>query len=112
MGVEPGTIAAARVGWLSEVPTSGQLPVRTVIVPSEAVAHAWRRDVVVLDPSLLVGTQFITPLGAALSLLAADTSVVFSAGEEAVRAARVAAVLREDIAFEHFDQAVFAKDKP
>lgn len=43
--------------------------------------------------------------------LATDTGVMFSAGEEAVRAARVAAVLREDITFEHFDQAVLREGR-
>ncbi|MGE3456925.1 MAG: PD-(D/E)XK nuclease family protein [Kofleriaceae bacterium] len=106
-----GHIAEARLRWLSELVVSGSLPMRTIIVPNEATGHAWRRDIVVGEPALLLGTQFITPIGAALTLLEADTGLTFSVGEEAVRAARIAALLREDITFEHFDLTVLREGR-
>ncbi len=106
-----GLVAEARARWLSELSVSATLPTRTVIVPNEATAHAWRRDVVVTQPGVLLGTRFLTPVGAAISLLESDTSVVFFTGEEAIRAARVAALLREDITFEHFDLTVLREGR-
>jgi hypothetical protein len=106
-----GHVAEARVRWLSELVAPGPLPTRTIIVPTEAAAHAWRRDVVVADPALLLGTQFLTPIGVALALLEADASVTLSPGEEAIRAARVAALLREGITFENFDLAVLREGR-
>ena len=110
---KPRTIAEARVGWLSQVPASGVLPMRTVIVPNEAAAHAWRRDVVVTEPSLLVGTQFVTPLGAALAVLATWTSALCSRPEKkpCVPLVKSQPSCAKTSAFEHFDQAVLREGR-
>ncbi len=96
-----GLVAQARVRWLSELDAMGPLPERTVVVRNEAVAHSWRRDIVDVRPDLLIGTRFITPIGAAARVLEL-AGVAYSPGEEAIRAARIVALLCEDLTFESF----------
>jgi RecB family exonuclease len=96
---------------IAALPAGGPLPCRTALVPREAVAHALRRELVRLGAArALAGTRFVTPLGAALAVLeAADVSV--EAGEEAVRAARVLALLRGDLGLAHFPLTLL-RDRP
>lgn len=86
------------------------LPERTVIVANEATAHAWRREVIDSRPDLLIGTRFITPLGAASDLLEL-AGVQFSLGEEAVRAARIVALFETELRFEAFDLSVLRESR-
>jgi hypothetical protein len=105
-----GLVAEARVRWLSALETAPLLPERTVIVGNEATAHAWRRDVVDARPDLLIGTRFITSITAATAVLEL-AGVTFSLGEEAVRAARVVALLDEDLGFQAFDLDVIRRGR-
>ncbi|MBA3461797.1 MAG: PD-(D/E)XK nuclease family protein [Deltaproteobacteria bacterium] len=105
-----GLVAEARVRWLDDLPAAGVLPERTVIVASEAIAHAWRREIVDARPELLMGTRFVTPIGAAISLLELQ-GVHFTTGEEAVRAARIVAYLQRDVRMEAFDLSVLREGR-
>jgi hypothetical protein len=58
------------------LPSDGVLPVRTVLVPNERVAHALRRALVARSPSALAGTRF-------LSLRQLAAQLVQAAGESA-----------------------------
>ena len=103
-------VAELRTRWLSSLAVDGTLPERTVIVRNEAVAHAWRRDLAEVAPALLIGTRFITSIAAARALLEAE-GVTFSMGEEAVRAARIIALLGEELPFQGFDQQVLREKR-
>ena len=104
-------LAASRAAWLAELPTEAVLPERTVIVRSEAQAHCWRRDLAAADrPDLLLGTRFVTPLGAAVALLEL-AGVELLVGEETVRGARIAALLQQDLVFHGFDLRVL-RERP
>jgi len=93
---------AQRRSWLESVPATAVLPERTLLVRNEAVAHSWRRDLVQAGAAdLLLGTQFITWLGAAVEVVE-RSGATFTLGEEAVRPARIAALLMEDLPFEAF----------
>jgi hypothetical protein len=105
-----GLVAQTRVRWLSELPASAPLPERTVIVSNEATAHAWRREIADVRPDLLIGTRFITPIGAAVHLLERE-SVPFSTGEEAVRGARIVSLLAEDLGFQAFDSSLLREGR-
>jgi hypothetical protein len=105
-----GLVAEARVRWLSELDVDRQLPERIVIVGNEAIAHAWRRDVVDARPDLLLGTRFITPVVAAAAVVEL-AGVAFSLGEEAVRAARIVALLHNTMALEAFDAEVLREGR-
>jgi PD-(D/E)XK nuclease superfamily protein len=98
----PGLMAQARLRWLSEFEADPLLPERTVIVRNEATAHAWRRDAVALRPDLVIGTRFVTPIAAATAVLEL-AGATFSLGEDVVRAARVVALLAEDLEFQAFE---------
>ncbi len=105
-----GLIAEARVRWLSDLEVDSRLPERTVVVRNEAVAHAWRREVVDARPELLIGTRFVTPIAAATSVLE-RAGVQFSLGEEAVRAARIVSLISESLALKTFDLDVLREGR-
>ena len=71
----------------------GAWPERTVIVPSEAYAHALRRVLVEVSPAALIGTRFLTPVAAARWVLD-EQDVVYSADEDVLRPWRVRSVSR------------------
>lgn len=96
-----GLVAETRVRWLAEMAPAGPLPERTVFVRNEAVAHSWRRDIVDVQPDLLIGTRFVTPIGAAAGVLAL-AGIAYSPGEEAVRAARIVSLLTEELPLQAF----------
>lgn len=99
-----------RIAWLGQLAVDATLPERVVIVRNEAVAHSWRRDAIASErTSLLAGTRFVTVIGAATAVLA---DAALAIGEEAVRPARIAALLR-DAALElpGFDMRVL-RDRP
>lgn len=104
-------VAGMRAGWLGGLVVDERLPERTVIVRTEAIAHSWRRDLVVAGrPDLLIGTRFVTPFGAAVELLE-SAGVPFLTGEETVRAARIASLLKEDLPLRGFDLQVL-RERP
>ncbi|WP_050433867.1 PD-(D/E)XK nuclease family protein [Chondromyces crocatus] len=78
---------------------------RTVLVPHGRAAHGLRRELLRLGrPEGLAGTRFVTVAGAAAAVLrTAETS--FTAGEESMREARLAALFREALPLERFDIA-------
>ncbi|MEQ1658157.1 MAG: hypothetical protein ABL896_05210, partial [Hylemonella sp.] len=76
----------------------------TVIVPNEATAHAWRRDLAETHSALLIGTRFTTPIAAAIEVLELE-GAEHTTGEEAVRAARIVGLLDGEIALAWFDLA-------
>src|SRR5262245_12921078 len=89
---------------ISALPAPGPLPCRTVLVPHERLAHALRRELIRTGhPQALAGTRFITPVAAAVAVLAA-ASATFRAGEERLRTARLRALLQTPLRLQHFSQ--------
>src|SRR5687768_6639189 len=74
------------------LPVAGPLGERTVVVPDRRVAHALRRAMASSAPPLLTGTRLATAAPIAEEILRA-AGVAFAPGEEALRRARVRAVL-------------------
>ena len=97
---------------LRELPAGGPLPARTVLVPSERMAHALRRLLVREPragggPSPLAGTRIATPFQAAREVLfAAGRS--FTTGESALRPARIDRRLREGFPLSRLDSSRLA----
>jgi RecB family exonuclease len=84
------------------LPVEAPLPLRTVLVPRERVAHALRRELGRAGhPEALAGTRFLTPPAAAAGVLQA-AGHVFTAGEESLRPARLLTLFRGHLALEHF----------
>ena len=71
----------------------GPLPIRTVLVPSEAHAHALRVELVVRGPQALAGTRFFTAAAAARAVLD-SAGVRYRIGEEARRPLRLRKLFR------------------
>lgn len=87
---------------IAGLPAAGPLPVRTALVPGEAVAHTLRRALIREGlEHALAGTRFLGSGVAALEVLrGAGVDVV--AGEENLRPARLLALFREGLSLEHF----------
>src|SRR3954471_4546632 len=86
-------VALAPTGWP---------PQRCVLVPRERVAHALRRELLRSGKGeALVGTRFVRPALLAFEVLQA-ARVECTAGDEALREARVHALLREGPKLKHF----------
>lgn len=102
----PHPILWTLADWATAVaalPAEGPLPQRTVLVPSERQAHALRRELVRSGRApILAGTRFLGPLTAAGDVLAA-AGAAFTPGEDALRAARIVALLAEDPPLEYFE---------
>jgi len=87
---------------VAELPAVGPLPTRTVLVPSERVAHALRRELLRRSrPDALAGTRFLTCRDAAAEVLYA-AGVQFVPGEEKLRAPRLLALFRSGLPLAHF----------
>src|SRR2546428_12836792 len=67
---------------VAALPVQGPLPCRTVLVPRERVAHALRRELLLMGRAeALARTRFVTPIAAAAEVMrAADGQ--FTPGEE------------------------------
>jgi CRISPR/Cas system-associated exonuclease Cas4 (RecB family) len=84
------------------LPAGGPLPAGTVLVPSERHAHALRRTLAGAGrDGALAGLRFVGLRTAAEEVLAA-AGVPALPGEEGLRPARLAALLREDLGLERF----------
>lgn len=86
--------------WVDEVigvEPAGPLPTRIVLVPTEAHAHALRREVAVRAPHVLAGARFLTTGAAARAVLDA-AGVAYEAGEEVRRPLRIRKVIRAGLA--------------
>ena len=84
------------------LPAEGTFPVRTAIVSSERQAHTLRKALLRAGKgAVLGGTRFVGAGTLAREILEAD-SVAFTPGEEALRPARILALLEDDLAFEYF----------
>src|SRR5438093_3077114 len=82
---------------VSELPVRGPLPCRTVLVPRGTVAHGLRRDLIRGGRSdVLAGTRFVLAPAAAVEVLR-SADVVFTPGEDALRAARFSALSRSSL---------------
>jgi RecB family exonuclease len=95
------TRAWARV--VADLPTTGPLPARTVLIPSERVAHALRRELLLMGrPDVLPGTLFLSGVAAAQAVLR-EAGLSFRLGEEDLRPVRLARMFaREDLGLKHF----------
>jgi len=71
----------------------GPLPVRIVLVPSEAYAHALRVELVERAPRVLAGTRFLTAAAAARAVLD-NAGVAYRIGEEVRRPLRLRKLFR------------------
>ena len=88
---------------ITALPAPGPLPVRTAIVGSERQAHALRRELIRAGhASVLGGTRFVGTAALAREILE-DAGASSSPGEEALRAARLLALIEEDLPFEYFE---------
>jgi RecB family exonuclease len=84
----------------------GPLASRTVIVPSQATAHALRRRLLQTDHApVLIGTRFVTAGQAAREVLIAAGEPV-QPGEEALRPARLLAAFADPPALAYFKPAL------
>src|SRR5438874_10481113 len=105
MSQRPPAIFWSTRAWAEAVaalPVQGPLPCRTVLVQRERVAHALRRELLLIGrPDALAGTRFITPLAAAAEVLRA-ADVQFTLGEKGLRASRLLALFQRGLALEHF----------
>ena len=84
------------VSWADAVialEVRGPLPMRIVLVPSEAHAHALRVELVVRAPHALVGTRFLTVAAVARAVLE-NAGVAYRIGEEARRPLRLRKLFR------------------
>jgi RecB family exonuclease len=87
---------------VAQLPAQGPLPCRTVLVPSEAVAHVLRRELIRSDQSkALAGTRFLPPAAAAIEVLH-EAGVVFEAGEESLRSVRILSLFRAGLTLSEF----------
>jgi hypothetical protein len=87
---------------IAALPASGALPLRTAIVPSERHAHALRRELLRSGrAALLGGTRFVGPARLAIEILE-ESGREFTAGEEALRPARLLALFEEGPPLEYF----------
>src|SRR6478609_5082696 len=86
-----------------DLPTTGPLPSRTVLVPSERVAHSLRRELLRMGrPDVLPGTLFLSAVAAAQGVLR-EVGTSFRLGEEDLRPVRLARLFgREDLGLKHF----------
>ena len=88
---------------IAALPASGPLPVRTAIVGSERQAHALRREFIRSGQgAVLGGTRFVGTAALSREILE-DAGASFTPGEEALRAARLLALIEEDLPLEYFD---------
>src|SRR3989454_7798231 len=105
MSRRPPEILWSTRAWAEAVaalPVQGPLPCRTVLVPRERVAHALRRELLLIGRSdALAGTRFVTPLAAAAEVLR-TADVQFTPGEEGLRASRLLALFQRGLHLEHF----------
>lgn len=99
---EPPTVHARVIAirdlhaWADAVaalPVEGRLPARTVLVSSEAQAHALRCELASRAPHALAGTRFLTAAAAARAVLDAH-GVDYQVGEEQRRRLRLRAWFR------------------
>jgi len=87
---------------IAALPAGGPLPCRTVLVPRERVAHALRRELLLIGQGdVLAGTRFLTPVVAAAEVLQA-AGTRFTPGEEGLRVSRLLAAFRDGLALGHF----------
>jgi hypothetical protein len=106
MRVLPAETPADLAAAVASLQAPGPLPARTVLVRSERHAHALRRALVRAGhATVLAGTRFVAPLGAAIEVLHA-AGVPFAPGEEGLRPVRLRVLLGGDLALEHFDRAL------
>jgi superfamily II DNA/RNA helicase/RecB family exonuclease len=87
---------------LEALPAAPDLPLRLVVVPDEAHAHAIRRELARGERSgLLVGTRFITSARLAEEIVIAG-GATFETGEEDARPARLRSLFRNPPALRYF----------
>ncbi|NUP07968.1 MAG: PD-(D/E)XK nuclease family protein [Polyangiaceae bacterium] len=87
---------------IADLPVSGPLPCRTVLVFNERTAHALRRELLSTGrASVLAGTRFMTPVAAATEVLHAAGIAVRLDGSKR-RRARLSRAFRLDLDLKHF----------
>ena len=90
---------------IAALPVEGPLACRTVLVPRERVAHALRRELIRAGHvGVLAGTRFV-PLGAAGVQVLESADLAVSPGEDALRRARLAGLLKFGLPLAHFPRA-------
>jgi hypothetical protein len=87
---------------IADMPVTGPLPCRTVLVPRERVAHVLRRELIRSGQGhTLAGTRFLPAAAAAVEVLR-NAATTFAPGEETFRSARLLALFRAGLPLEHF----------
>jgi RecB family exonuclease len=87
---------------IAALQAEGLLARRTILVPTERVAHALRREILRSGlGSALAGTRFVPVLAAAVAVLH-GAEIDFEPGEEALRRARLLALFEQGLALRHF----------
>jgi RecB family exonuclease len=87
---------------IAALPVHDLLPCRTILVPRERVAHALRRELIRAGHvGALAGTRFV-PIGAAAVEVLHAAGVVVSPGEDRLRRARMAGLLKTGLPLTYF----------
>ncbi len=87
---------------ITALAVDGPLPCRTVLVPRERVAHALRRELIRGGHArTLAGTRFIPTAVAGLEVLH-GAGLAISPGEDGLRRARLAGLMKTGLALTHF----------
>ena len=87
---------------VAALPGEGAFPIRTALVPSERHAHSLRRALVRAGRgAALAGLRLVAPRTLAREILA-EAGRALRPGEEALRPARLLALLAEDLPLEYF----------
>ncbi|MEW6272277.1 MAG: PD-(D/E)XK nuclease family protein, partial [Thermodesulfobacteriota bacterium] len=99
-------VAWSTLDWaqsIAALPADGRLPVRTVLVPNGRVAHALRRELLRTGRADALSGTLFRPLHLAAEDVLNEAAVRFTAGEEALRRARLATLFRDTLDLEYFD---------
>jgi RecB family exonuclease len=87
---------------MTALPVEAPLPCRTVLVPRERVAHALRRELIRTGhAATLAGTRFVTTVAAAVDVCN-HAGVAAAPGEDFLRRARLAGLLKTGLELVHF----------
>ncbi|HEY4238642.1 MAG TPA: DEAD/DEAH box helicase [Kofleriaceae bacterium] len=103
--VIPAPTLSAWAAAIASLDADGPFPLRTAIVPTEAHAHALRRELAAIAPAALAGTRFLTAAAAARAVLD-HAEVRYRLNEEARRPLRVRGVLRAGLSLRVYGPAL------
>ncbi len=105
-------ILGSTADWAAAVaalPRDGPLPASIVVVPSNAVAHALRKELIRGGwAACLRGTRFVGASILAREVLS-DAGIDFVGAEESLRPSRILRLIRQDLSLEYFDRDLLTR---